>query len=167
MSKLEELKKEAAELGITHSANITEATLQKKIDEHYSAGEEQAAKELSEAVAQVAAAEPKKAKVAAKYADLATAMEAEARKTKIVTIIDNDQRENNQTTTCVVNCSNEYFDLGTMVLPLNMEVEVMQGHLNVLLENKIPFHTRIKDGLSSVTMRPRYTISYSDKTKLD
>lgn len=94
----------------------------------------------------------------------AKAAEDAANKTKIITIIDNDQRVNNQTTSCTVNCGNAYFDLGTAVLPLNFPVEVRQGHINVLKEVMIPQHIKDpKTGLNEYTTRNRYSISYEDK----
>ena len=90
-------------------------------------------------------------------------MKADANKTRVVTIIDNDQRVNGQTTTCTVNCSNMYFDLGTIILPLNTPVEVRQGHLTVLKELEIPQHVKdTRSGLSTVRLVPRYTISYEE-----
>ena len=170
MSKLEDLKTEAKELGLQFSPNIGEAKLQAKIDEYYEAQEtpdiavKQALDEVNGKTEEVQEDknEPKKSKKKT-MGELAREMEESARKTKIVTIIDNDQRVNNQTTSCTVNCGNEWFDLGQKILPLNLPVEVMQGHLDVLKEVRIPQHVKDqKTGLSRVTMRPRYTISYED-----
>jgi len=84
----------------------------------------------------------------------------------LVTIVDNDQRENNQTTSVTVNCSNDYFDLGQMILPLNMPVEVMQGHIEVLKEIEIPMHIVDQSTkLSMVKMRKRYSIT-AESTKV-
>jgi len=166
--KLNELKKEADELGVSYSKNIGEAKLQEKIDAFYES-QETSEKEIEEAVAAKEAVktveEKSEEKSAVKrkltVAEKAKQAEAAARKTKVVTIIDNDQRVNNQTTSCTVNCGNEYFDLGTIVLPLNMPVEVTQGHLSVLADVKIPQHVKDpKTGLHNVVMRKRYTISY-------
>ena len=89
--------------------------------------------------------------------------EKAARKTRIVTIIDNDQRVNNHVTTCTVNCSNSYFSLGTRVLPLGEKIEVAQGHINVLKEVDIPHHARDPStGLSVSKLRKRFSISYED-----
>lgn len=156
----EDLKQEAKDLGIEFSANIGDEKLQTKIDEYY-ASQETSGKDVEQAVADVEKQEAKAPVGNSRYAKARTAEEA-ARKTKVVTIIDNDRRVNNHTTSAVVNCSNMYFDLGTMVLPLNMPVEVMQGHLNVLKEIRIPQHIQDKDGLSHVEMRPRYTVSIED-----
>ena len=87
-----------------------------------------------------------------------------AMKTVVVTVIDNDNRVNNQTTTATVNCSNRYFDLGTVYIPLNEPVEVMQGHIDVLKDVMIPHHVNDpKTGLSKVITRKRYTIQYEQK----
>lgn len=155
---LEELKAEATDLGIKFSPNIGAEKLQAKVDEYY-ASQETSGKEL---VAAIEANEQTEEKSAEKGTSIAE-IKAAANKTKVVTIIDNDQRVNNQTTSCKVNCSNMYFDLGTVTLPLNMAVEVRQGHLNVLKEVRIPQHAKdAKSGLSVTRMIPRYTLSYSD-----
>jgi hypothetical protein len=166
--KLEELKQEAKDLGITFSANIGETKLAEKIEAYYES-QETSGKEIQEAVEKNEAEEKSEEKSAVsgnpKANRIAKAKTAEekARKTKVVTIIDNDQRVNNQTTVATVNCSNMYFDLGTMHIPLNIPVEVRQGHLNSLKELKIPLHVKDpKTGLHKTTLRPRYTISYED-----
>ena len=155
MSNLKDLKQEAKELGIEFSANIGEVKLQAKIDEHYAAKETGAPAPLTKVEA-----EPKATKSGNLTGRaLANQREKVARKTSVVNIIDNDQRVNNQTTSCTVSCSNDYFDLGTMTLPLGMDVEVAQGHIDVLQELRIPQHTKDpKTGLSSVSLRPRYSV---------
>ena len=98
---------------------------------------------------------PKMAKIIKRTSD--------AKKTRVVRIVDNDQRQNNHTTTCTVNCSNEYFDLGTRILPLNEPIEVAQGHLSTLKEVMITHHVKdVKTGLSAAKQRNRYSISSED-----
>lgn len=178
MSKLDELKEEATALGITYSPNIGEAKLQAKIDAKKEVLEPAEPVEddvndepvvddwIAKAAAKADAEEAKEADSGGwgpmQRRKLAAEREANARKTKVITIIDNDQRENNQTTTCTVTCNNEMFSLGTVILPLNMDVEVMQGHINQLRDVKIPQHVKGSDGLNTTVLRPRYTISYSD-----
>lgn len=161
MSTLQELRKEADELGITYSKNIGAGKLQEKIESFYES-QETSGPALEEVVAEKekAAPTPTNKGVDPKLAKR-LARENAARKTQVVTIIDNDQRVNNQTTTCTVNCSNEFFDLGTVILPLNEKIEVSTGHIRTLEGVKIPLHMRDnKTGLSQVKLRPRYTISY-------
>jgi len=154
MAKLDELKQEAKELGVSFSANIGEGKLQERIDEFYVAKEKEAEKE-NEPI--TVATEVKEGMT---MGELAKRAEDNARKTQLVTIVDNDQRENNQTTSVTVNCSNDYFDLGQMILPLNTPVEVMQGHIDVLKEVEIPMHVLDpQTKLSQVKMRKRYSIS--------
>ena len=171
MSKIEELKQEAAELGISFPQNIGADKLQVKIDEYYES-QETSGNGIQDAVKKQEAMEQSEEKSAVKDNDdvnthmnkYAKKAEEDARKTRIVTITDNDQRENNQTTVAVVNCSNIYFDLGTAYIPLNVPVEVKQGHLNVLNETEIPLHVKDpKTNLSTLTMHKRYAISYEDK----
>ena len=161
MSTIEELRKEASSLGIKYNPRIGDKKLQAKIEAFYES------KETSgPAVAEVIKKEEAKAKVSKKRPPVEEkrfVRERLARKTRIITVVDNDQRINNHATTCTVNCSNEFFDLGTKLLPLNMKIEVAQGHINVLKSITIPLHVKdTRTGLSSVRLRPRYTINYED-----
>lgn len=183
---MQELKSEATDLGLTFKGNISAKDLSEMIENHYEAAsndgdlpvvlDEEAEQEVEQEAAYEA---PVKSQPAIKKAETpdqraarvdlsmrtyARKMEADARKTRIVTIIDNDQRVNNATTTCTANCSNEYFDLGTIILPLNERVEVRQGHLSALLGVRIPHHVRspLDPAMSQTVMRPRYTIQYED-----
>lgn len=163
---IEALKSEALELGITFPQNIGAEKLKTKIDTFYesqetSLKETMAAVEATEKIEEKSA-ESDKVGVVKGIGSIAAEARAKAYATKVVTIIDNDQRVNNQTTTCKVNCSNMYFDLGQIILPLNIPVEVKQGHINVLKEVKIPRHVKIGDNLSAVKMVQRYSISYED-----
>ena len=162
MATLQELKQEATELGIEYSANIGAAKLAEKIEAFYASQETSGEEILAAAVEAKEAAEQSEEKPAVKGKSnkYAVAKEAEerARKTKIVTITDNDTRENNQTTVAVANCTNMYFDLGTVYIPLNVPVEVRQGHLDVLAGVEIPLHVKQQDGLFRYEMRKRYSI---------
>ena len=153
------LKQEATDLGITFSPNIGLEKLKSKIAEYYQGVEDredaETESEKPEAVSNEAGQNINK---------IAIELFEKAKKTRVVTITDNDQRENNQTTVAVVNCSNLYFDLGTVYIPLNVPVEVRQGHINVLLETEIPLHVKDpKTGLSTLAMRKRYSVSYEDR----
>ena len=165
MADLKELKKEADELGVQYPKNVTADKLTEKIDGFYDADATsgpliQAAVDAQDEIEDVevdkvtTVADPKHTKRIAR--------EKAARATRVVTIVDNDQRVNNHTTTCTVNCSNEFFDLGTIVLPLNEKIEVAVGHLKTLESVKIPLHVSdTKTGMSMVKLRPRYTIAYA------
>lgn len=164
---IEALKVEATELGITFPQNIGAEKLKLKIDAYYesqetSLKETEAAVEATQKIEEKSAESGKLGGVTKGIGSIAAEAKAVAYKTRVVTIIDNDQRVNNQTTTCKVNCSNMYFDLGQIILPLNIPVEVKQGHINVLKEVEIPRHVQVGDNLSAVKMVPRYSISYED-----
>lgn len=159
---LEQLKEEAKELGISFNPRISEAKLQEKIDAHYES-QESSGKEIQDAVARKEAEEESEEKVAVtstnKMAMLARDLYEKAKKTRVVTIIDNDQRVNNQTTTCKANWTNNFYDLGTQTFPLNTPIEIAEGFISVLSEVYIPHHVKdMKTGLSKTTMRRRYTI---------
>lgn len=176
---IKELKQEAADLGIQHHPNIGAEKLQAKIDEHYEskeanlaaelvggADEEDAAEEAKEPAneSKPKSGKPSKGKAVKAqpktFASIAKDIEKRARKKSVVAVIDNDQRINDQATTCTANCSNEYFDLGTLVIPLNHRVELYQGHIDTLRSVNILQH--VKDprdpSISHEVLRPRYTI---------
>jgi mRNA-degrading endonuclease toxin of MazEF toxin-antitoxin module len=156
MSKLEELKKEATDLGLSFNANIGEAKLAEKIEAYYK----------SQETSKVEVKQSESVKKAKSLGERVKEAEEAARKTRIVTIVDNDQRENNLTTTVSVTCGNEHFELGLMRIPLNEPVEVMQGFIDVLKEIKIPMHVvDRKTGLTRTVLRNRYSISYEDDLK--
>ena len=156
---LDELKLEADELGIQYNANIGAGRLAAKIEEHYAGLETAAPVATLEKVAERSA---RKKTIAERAVEAKTA----ATKTRIVTITDNDQRENNLTTIVSVNCSNDYFDLGTRRIPLNIPVEVEQGFIDVLKEIEIPMHVRdARTGLARRVIRNRYSIAYNDELK--
>jgi hypothetical protein len=165
MSKsLASLKTEAIQLGIDFQDNVTASALQKIIDTHYDsleASNPSAPVVVEEEVTEAPTAAPVVKAGKLTLGQKARIAEENARKTRIVTIFDNDTRENNETTVAVVNCGNVYFDLGTVYIPLGERVEIMSGHLNVLKEIQIPHHMRSGDG-SKVTLRNRYTINYED-----
>lgn len=163
---VEELRREALQLGIKFQPNSGAAKLKEKIDAYYES-QETSGKEILEAVKAVEQSEEKSAesgKEVKKDLELerrkrTLEKKAAANKTKVVTIMDNDQRVNGQTTTCKVTCANMYFDLGSAVFPLNLPIEVKQGHLDVLSEVQIPQHVKNpKTGLSEVRLMPKYTI---------
>ncbi len=157
MSTIKELKQEATELGIQFSPNIGEAKLKDKIDEHYDA--------------QVVPVETVKTpktneSLEVKMRRAANEVERKARKTRIVTIIDNDSRENNLTTAVTATCACMSFDLGQQLLPLNMPIEVMQGHIDSLKDVFIPHHVKdTNTGTTTIITRPRYTIAFEDMEK--
>jgi hypothetical protein len=175
MSNLHELKKEADELGVTYAKNISAPKLAEKIDAFYASKETSTITIEDPAPAEEPAPteKPSTDKVGKEAAPMTKEQlfnekrrlrEEGAKKTRIVSIVDNDQRVNNHTTTCTVNCSNEYFDLGTRILPLNEKIEVCMGHIRTLEDVQIPLHVvDSKTGMSTVRMRPRYTISYENQ----
>lgn len=160
---LDELKIEAAELGITHNVNISADKLAAKIEAHYTASEQESAPSVDESDVEEESDEDVIAVTnTSNFQSYIQAQKRAAEKTQIVTIIDNDSRVNNQTTTLTVSASNAYFDLGTVILPLNERVEVRQGHLNVLSELRIPQHMKNPNdpSISIMVMRPRYTVQF-------
>lgn len=155
---LEELKLEADDLGITYSANIGAAKLAAKIEEFY-ASQETGGAVLAEAVKEKEAEVAKTGKRS--LGERIEAAKKAAMVKHIVTITDNDQRENHLTTVVSVNCTNIYFDLGTKRIPLNTPVALEQGFIDVLKEIKIPMH--VKDpqtNQSKTVIRSRYSIAY-------
>jgi hypothetical protein len=161
---IDELRAEADELGIVYNKNIGADKLALKIEEHYTALESGTPAPTVKVVA--TESEVKGAKGYRPIGVRAKEAKEAALVTHIVVITDNDQRENNLTQVVSVNCSNDYFDLGTVRVPLNTPVELAQGFINVLNEIKIPMHTRDqRTGLGKTVVRNRYSIAYQDELR--
>lgn len=162
LKTIEELKIEADQLGVTYRADITQEKLAAKIEAHYAKSENESKVTVNESSTEEQIEPDEALANASSFQRYVQEQKREALKTRIVTIIDNDSRVNNVTTTCTVSSSNEFFDLGTVILPLNERVEVRQGHLNVLSELKIPQHVKsqVDPSISKMVLRPRYTIQY-------
>ena len=155
---IEELKVEARELGITFNPQIGEAKLKEKIDAFYASRETDT---IEEVIAKKEAENKAPTIKTRTKGERIRDAKAAASIPQVVTITDNDQRENNQTTMAVVNCSNGLFDLGTVKIPLDMPVEVLTGHIDVLNEIRIPHHTKdSRTGLGKTVTRKRYSIHY-------
>ncbi|MCI4437713.1 MAG: hypothetical protein JHC33_12975 [Ignisphaera sp.] len=149
------LKEEATELNIAFDENIKALELQKLIDSHYDSVVKE---EIKDEENFKDSYEKDKANLPQTMRRLAKSAEAEARKTKVIIVTDNDSRVNNVTTTARVACANQYFDLGDMDIPLNEPVEVFVGHLNSLRERVIPAHVSDRNTGSATHMRARYNI---------
>ena len=171
MATISELRKEAKDLGIKTDPKMTKAELEELIENYYASQEtneklvqqqveEKEAEEL-EGEQFVSKAEKKLIDKKTKRLQKAKDAEMKARETIVVEIVDNDPKYNAHTTTCTVTCANEFFELGTIILPLNTPVEVSRGHINVLKETKYVHHViDHKTGLNKPELRNRYTISY-------
>jgi hypothetical protein len=158
MSKLDELKAEATELGITFSGNIGEEALQKKINDHMDARGEAAAQVVMQSVEVVPSTD--KDKLELEWRKIVKKREEEANKEVMVVIVDNDPRENHLTTSVTVTSGNAEFTLGTWVYPLNSPTMIKQGHLDVLKDVTIPMHVLDNaSGQAHAVMRKRYSIS--------
>ena len=143
---IEELKQEADELGIVYNKSIGADKLAAKIEEFYASRESAGA---------VVATKSKPRTIR----EHALEAKTRAEQTKIVTITDNDQRENNLTQIVSVTCANRHFDLGTKRIPLNIPVELEQGFIDVLNEIKIPMHVfNQSTGKTTTSLRNRYSV---------
>lgn len=162
---IEELRIEADQLGVVYNKSIGVDKLALKIEEHYEALEK------GTPAPTVKVTEVTEVKATKGYRPIGVrAKEAKeaALKTHIVVITDNDQRENNLTQVVSINCSNDYFDLGQVRVPLNTPVELAQGYINVLNEIIIPMHTRDpRTGLGKTVIRNRYSIAYQDDLRAE
>jgi len=160
---IEELKNEATQLNIKFHPNITAVKLQARIDEKY--------EELSkEDPATPVLVKPEKDVVAKGSADdklpLVARMKRLANELFVVTIADNDQRVNSTSNSCVANCGNAHFDLGTRILPTDQRVEVRRGHLEALRDVRIPHHipSTVDKTISETVYRPRYSFQFHGKS---
>lgn len=160
MSKIEELKQEASELGIKYAKNIGEDALQSKIEDFKASQTADDLDEVQETVEPVAPVRPKSIK------SLARQIWADAKKTRIVRITSNDKRDNHVTTTAYLSVENEFGGLSKIV-PLDEKVELEQCLIDRAKEDLIPQHVEEviegkRTGNKTVKMIRKYSVSYED-----
>lgn len=162
---LEELKAEADVLGVEYSPNIGAKKLSEKIEAYY---ESQAA---GDSVKVQAEPEPvKEDKKSTGKVDpmkqLVADMRAAAFKTRVVTVSNNDTRENSVLTADYFGFENQYFGKSLLV-PFNVPVELPQCIIDVITSTTIMLHVdEIVDGKrtgnKTQKMAKKYNVSYED-----
>ena len=153
MTKLEELKEEATQAGITFNAKIGEAKLQEKLDAFYAESEADA-----DIVEKVEVEVVKPVKKVDSHAAIIKALEQENRKTRIVKITMVDKREASTAT-------DAYLSVGSvsMRVPLDVFVEIPMILIDKAKKDKALIHKRVEDGRYSVpSFSPKYVIDYKD-----
>lgn len=186
MSDREQLLEEAQELGIEFQSNTPSAVLEQRIAEAKAAqgassddeeGDENDGdnpEQQDPDPAPAAKKEPKKKSTAGRRESkqqmlkrLIRERKQEAMKTRIVTITNRDNRENDHTTTAYLGFENQHFSL-SKVVPLDVPVELEQCLIDVAKSCTITLHkAEMKDGKRTGNHIPvtvsKYTISYSDQ----
>lgn len=178
---LEELKQEAAALGIKHNPNIGTEKLAQKIEDHYNS---QAADDsvvsiddepLEEPVeldsVDHTSDKPVKGKVGTiskeqKLRTLVNETKRAAMKKRVVTISSNDKRDSEFTTTAYLSMENQYFGISKLV-PLDIPIELEQCLIDVARSTEITLHKdEIINGRRTGNKTPvrtrKYNISYED-----
>lgn len=143
MSKLEELKVEADEAGVTYSVNIGEAGLQKKLEAFYD-------KDVTPVVEVITETE------VVSHAELIKAMERENKKTRVVKLTMVDKREASTAT-------DAYFSSGTvsMRVPLDTFVEMPVLLIERAKSAKALIHKKVADDRFSVpSFAPKYVVEF-------
>lgn len=161
---LDELKAEADVLGIEYSKNIGATKLSEKIEAYY---ESQAAGDSVKVQAEPEVKEDKKtvAKVDPFKQVIADA-KAAAFKTRVVTVSNNDTRENSVLTADYFGFENQYFGKSLLV-PFNTPVELPQGIIDVINSTPLMLHIdEMIDGRRTgnkvFKQVKKYNVSYED-----
>lgn len=170
---LDELKQEATDLGIEFNANIGAAKLAQKIEEHYQANEAQSPVVTStdDVVEEEVTPEPV-VEASAKSAPVSTIKEnslnrairvanAKAMERKVVTITNNDKRDNHLTTTA-------YLSTGAVskVVPLDIPVELEMCLIKIAQDIEIMLHVDEviegrRTGNKTVRLVKKYAVSFA------
>ncbi len=158
-----ELKEEAIELNLEFSGNVSKEALIELINTVKDVPTEEPEEEyIMEKVEVIKSPTTEKivnlSQVAAKRVYISK-MKKAANTLKVVTITDNDSRENSNTSTVTVSCTNAYLDLPTLRIPLNVPVEIKQGYIDVLRGIRITNHIRTSGGNNKAVDKLRYSIS--------
>lgn len=156
-TELKTLKEEAKNLSIEFANNITMEKLQEKVDKFYESGSKgDVVKSKPE--------EPKK-EVTTLRGKIAQA-KAKAFKKRVVTISNNDKRENDVMTTCFLGMENQYFGISKIV-PLDIPVELEECLISIAKDTTISMHKdEVVDGKrtgnkTTITVR-KFNISYEE-----
>lgn len=164
----DEIKNEALQLGIEFRPNISAAKLQERIDAKYKELEQE---DSSPTISVKDSESEGKSDTSPenRMRALGLAMRKKANELFIVTISDNDTRINSESDSCVTNCSNSLFDLGTRIIPTNEKVEVRRGHLEALRAVRIPHHMPDPNDhtVRVTTFRNRYSFQFHGTSPSD
>lgn len=176
MATLQELKQEADSLGISYDKKATIASLTKAIDATKSAtaedslGQDEQDDEFNPDIVKMAPdvvedepVVPKKRNV---MAELAAELKRKALAKRVVTITNNDKRDNHMTQTCYLGVDNQYFGVSRIV-PLDTPVELEQCLIDNAKSLQIALHVdEVIDGKRTgnrqLRMVKRYGVSYED-----
>lgn len=152
---MEELKQEAAELGLSFKGNISKKELSALIDEAYD--KESEGSVVKEKFASTKAVNSPEAAVAAARAKIAKANN-EAKKTDIVKIVMTDKREASSAHSVYLNNG-----LSSAKVPLDVFVEIPVGLIRVAQNKKCLVH--VDDGKGSSTPKEvnKYVVEYKNK----
>jgi len=155
---MQQLKDEAAELGIDVKGIKSKDGIQSKIDE-FNATESEAATAVEEDVTEEEAPVDGMAAVRS----MVPKLKRDAMKTRVVKIINNDKRDNHLTTTCYLSAENQYFGISKIV-PLDTPVELEQCLIDTAKAVEISRHVDdgTRSGNQEVQIVKKYSISYED-----
>lgn len=173
MATLKELKVEATELGLTFAPNITEAKLAIKIVDHKAGLVTEDKKEVEEVnsdivqmIEEVVENKSPAQKRNPNIAETAARLRTAAVVTRVVTISNNDKRDNHVTSTCYLSCENQYFAVSRIV-PLDIPVEIEQCLIDQAKASEIMLHVDElingqRTGNKTNKMVKRYMVSFED-----
>lgn len=163
------LKAEAIQLGLEFADDVTAKELQTKIDAYLQPDElpeetpEEIAANTVSAVTAVKAETPKVDSGTKTLGQKIADAKAAASKERLITVYDNDTKENSETTVAIATCANRYFDLGMAYIPLGEKVMIKQGFIDNLRETPFIHHVPKNGGQGSKpVVRSRYTINFED-----
>lgn len=161
---MQELKDEAASLGVEIKGLKSKKDVKKAIDDFY---ESQAADDLVKIKDEDDIIEEDRPNNTTKtMAQWALELKGRALKTKVVTITSNDQRDNHLTSTVYLSCENQYWGISKIV-PLNEKVELEQGLIDCAKDVEIMLHIDeiidgVRTGNKTMRMIKKYSVSYED-----
>lgn len=170
---MEELKKEATELGIDFKGVKSKVDMQKLIDAYYNeqsndsdiptakVEETEEEEEKDETVSTPVKSNKKPISKEARIRFAIRDAKARAMKTRVVTITNNDKRDSHMTTTAYLSCENEYFGISRSV-PLDVPIELEQCLIDVAVETKMVNHVdEIVNGRRTGNKVPKLTRKYA------
>ena len=161
---LQELKDEGTAIGLDLKSVKSKKEASAKIEAHYESLAAESSVDIQEDVEIVE--DPIKTTTKTNMNEVARKLKIQAMKTKIVTITNNDKRDNHVTTTCYLSCENQFFGKSKIV-PLDEKVELEQCLIDVARGTEVLNHVdEVIDGKRTGNKRPKlvkkYVVAYED-----
>lgn len=162
---LQELKDEGTAIGLDLKSVKSKKEAIARIEAHYESLAAESSVEIQEE-ADIVEDTPVVTGGKKNMNEVARELKAKAMATRVVSITNNDKRDNHVTTTCYLSCENQFFGISKIV-PLDEKVELQQCLIDVAKSTEVLNHVdEVIGGKRTGNKRPKlvkkYVVAYED-----